>query len=273
MVDLILQRTLSEVRDAGEDDTPLVTLQCGHIFTVETLDGHTQLGEHYHRDLLTGRWLGLEEYRPPTGLTAIPRCPNCRTDIDSPRYNRIAKRAKLDLMENNVASQLSRSLDTVRQVVASFDSAAAKQMIKDMVARVTVAPPRHNTSAKALKKKKAAAFSTDRLRPVALGALENAAQVQELSSDWRRAVWPLLRAYKELIAIAAKPSAHRLAYEAAFSQLYRAELQEAQANRRPSPEQYAMRLAKIAIGQPKPLADLRYLVEASQAGSVSVPFN
>jgi hypothetical protein len=258
LVDLILQRTLGEVRDAGEDDT-LVTLQCGHVLTVETLDGHTHLEEHYERDLMTGRWLGLKEYQPPTGLTAVPRCPNCRADIDSPRYNRIAKRAKLDLMENNVASQLSQTLDAVKGIVSSFNSGVAKETITGMAGRVAMAPPRRNTG---LRQMKAAAFSTNR-RPISLDELENAAQVRELSSEWRRAIGPLLRAYKEVIAVAAKPSAHRLAYEAAFSQLYRAELQEAQANRRRSPEQYAMRLAKIALGQPKPLADLRYLVEAS----------
>jgi len=94
-----------------------------------------------------------------------------------------------------------------------------------------------------------------------LHGLQIAARVQ-MSSEWRNVVEPLLRAYREVTAIAAKPSAHRLAYEAAFAQLYRGELQEAEAHKRPSPEQYAMRLAKIAIGQPKPLADLRYLVEA-----------
>lgn len=263
VVDLILQQTLGEVRDAGEDDMPLVTLQCGHIFTVETLDGHTHLEEHYRRDLMTGRWLGLKQYQPPTGLTAMPRCPNCRTDVDSPRYNRIAKRAKLDLMENNVANQLSRSLEAVRRIVSSFDSTAAKEKITSTAARVTITPLQPNTKTNIDMRKMKEALSTDRLRPVSLYDLEIAARVQ-MSSEWRTIVEPLRRAYREVIAIAAKPSAHRLAYEAAFAQLYRGELQDAEANKRPSPEQCAMRLAKIAIGQPKPLADLRYLVEASQ---------
>lgn len=264
LVDLILQRTLGEVRDAGEDDAQLVTLQCGHVFTVETLDGHTQLEEHYRRDPETGRWLGLKEYQPQAGLTSIPRCPNCRADVDSPRYNRVAKRAKLDLMENNVASHLSRSLETVRRIVSSFDPTAAKEKFTEMAARAAAAPLPRGAKTEIHKKKKKAAFNTERLRPVSLGELEIAARVRELSSEWRKTAEPLLKAYKEATAIAAKPSAHRLAYEAAFAQLYRSELQEAKASGRPAPEQYAMRLAKIAMGQPKPLADLRYLVEASR---------
>ena len=115
-------------KDGVEEDIPLIALECGHIFTVETLDGHCGLSGHYTQDSTTGGWNGLKNLYTENGLpTPIPRCPNCRKDIDSPRYNRVIKRAKLDLMENNVAKGLSIALEKARSFVGAFDRKAAKE--------------------------------------------------------------------------------------------------------------------------------------------------
>jgi hypothetical protein len=82
---------------------------------------------------------------------------------------------------------------------------------------------------------------------------------------WKEATKHLSIAYKDVVAVAETRSAHLRAWEAAFSFLYEREIQ-ACANdpaRMPRhPQEHAMRVAKIQVGQPRPLADRRFLVEA-----------
>ena len=62
VVDLIMHRTMADLDFESESlDELIITLpDCGHVFTVETLDGHCGLTEYYRSDG-TGKWLGLEK--------------------------------------------------------------------------------------------------------------------------------------------------------------------------------------------------------------------
>ncbi|KAG8218135.1 hypothetical protein J3R82DRAFT_3672 [Butyriboletus roseoflavus] len=82
---------------------------------------------------------------------------------------------------------------------------------------------------------------------------------------WRKAMHELLSAYKQAVQVAETRSAHKDAWEAAFSYLHESEVGVALSDLGTSPRQpmvHAMRVAKIKIGQPRPLADRRFLVEA-----------
>lgn len=266
MVDFILQRTLSDVRKDGvEEDIPLIALECGHIFTVETLDGHCGLSGHYTQDSTTGGWNGLKNLYTENGLpTPIPRCPNCRKDIDSPRYNRVIKRAKLDLMENNVAKGLSIALEKARSFVGAFDRKAAKERAEREAAAsapMEPSPIRPATAAKQAREE-AKMLSSDSGLPVIFQRISGLAKIHDISQSWHKIVVGLITAYGQALAVAQKRSAHREAFEAAFAHLYREALQTAIPQGHVTAQQQALRLASLRVGQPKPLADLRFAVEA-----------
>ena len=117
VVDVVMYRKLGEIDLEQETlDEILITLPgCRHVFTVETLDGICGMTEFYRRDGADSQWVGFAD--PPTGFRKPPTCPTCRTAITSPRYGRIFKRADLDILENNVASQMSNSLEDIRKLI------------------------------------------------------------------------------------------------------------------------------------------------------------
>ncbi|KAF8316395.1 hypothetical protein DL93DRAFT_2193459 [Clavulina sp. PMI_390] len=262
VVDHILFQTLEEVR-RGNEDVRLITLKCGHTFTTESLDGLCGLGDHYTKDLASDAWLEAIDFHPPNGLTPFPRCPNCRADVTSPRYNRVLKRAKLDLMENGVASQLAHSLATSRQLVASFPVDNIRQALQAAGAKLPqiVDLPRQLRK-RELKKLMEVMFSSDRQQPASLVDLDKLAPGLGILREWHVAVQPLHRAYDEAVKVAGKRSSHRVAYEGAFTTLYNIELAWAEATGVASPKDFALAITKNKIGQPKPLADLRFQVEA-----------
>jgi hypothetical protein len=110
VVDSITCKKLEDIDlEQGTLEELLITLpNCSHVFTVKTLDGICEMQEYYRRDGPDGRWLGFKD--PPTSFRKPPACPTCRQAITSPRYGRVFKRADLDILENNVASQMSQAL-------------------------------------------------------------------------------------------------------------------------------------------------------------------
>lgn len=59
-------------------DEPIISLECGHSFTLSTLDGTVGLETVYERDK-EGKWKGLLEL--PAKLGTAPSCPHCREPI------------------------------------------------------------------------------------------------------------------------------------------------------------------------------------------------
>ncbi|KAG0168757.1 hypothetical protein DFQ28_004319 [Apophysomyces sp. BC1034] len=70
--DLILMRTYDEI-DVDEDQ--VIALPCGHIFTVDTLDGYMNLDAYYSRNA-QGEWSGLKKM--PEQVPELGQCPTCR---------------------------------------------------------------------------------------------------------------------------------------------------------------------------------------------------
>lgn len=95
-VDLLEMKTYAEV---NVDQTPVIALQCGHIFTAETLDGHVGMTEVYATDRC-GRFVALADISSALA-TKIPKCPDCQRVIrqyTTQRYNRVINRAVIDEM-------------------------------------------------------------------------------------------------------------------------------------------------------------------------------
>jgi hypothetical protein len=271
VVDFIMQRTLGDVDPDQETlDELLIKLpKCQHVFTVETLDGLCCMTDYYQREEPDGKWLRLQD--PPTGFKSPPTCPTCRAAITSPRYGRIFKRADLDILELNVASQMSRSLGKVWSSVQSLSKANSEAAITNAAAGFKLNNGKVSAKArKSRKKERAAMLKAERDVLAPWASLNPGNKSYHGCSEagatlWRKTTQPLLDAYARAVEIATTRSAHLIAWEAAFSFLYEQEMNSAikdPENAPRKPTEYAMRAAKSAVGQPRPRADKRFAVEA-----------
>ncbi|KAL1409923.1 hypothetical protein Q8F55_003922 [Vanrija albida] len=238
--DMIMQATLADVIK-DEPDALLVTLECGHVFTLETLDGAVGLTDYYDTDGM--RWTGL---KTPSGFQNRPTCPSCRGPITSPRYNRLKGQvdrltARLDRLGHAAAEELvARDLSEI--AVPTLDkpnlSAFNALSVKGKKYKNKAARPKGN------------AFGLT-------GALADA---------WRTAANPYLDIYRTLSnLINSKRMPHRDAYESAVATVFRAEhalgLQSAVAAHR-DPSSAALTTARRRLGAPPPAAQTRFQIES-----------
>lgn len=263
-----MSRTLEDIdlEQEGLDETLITLPNCRHTFTVETLDGICDMNEFYERDETNGGWLGFRD--PPVGFRKPPTCPTCRGAITSPRYGRIYKRADLDILENNVASRMSRALEMVHHLNESVDKPKIEAILSQAAATIKFErgrTPEHTL--KAQKKARQALLKERRELPVPTGALDPANHgVDSLAAaTWQKATRQLLAVYVQARQVAETRSAHVNAWESAFSCLYQEEIDSslqdpARAPRNPT--EHAMRMARMKVGQPPPHADKRFVVEA-----------
>lgn len=268
VVDLILHLTLADLDRSSHDlENLTITLQCGHTFTVETLDGHCELQKSYEWDEANSRW--VRPILPSESFITNPRCPTCRGPIDSRRYGRTIKRGNLDLLERNVATAFARELSRVQQ---SF-SAVNRPELENRGANLASAPevfaiPEKNR--KRLEGKRKKELKPDAGLQIVPGFLFGDKMVSicglpsKDAKEWTKLVLPLIRLYQQTQTIIQANTAHVNAYHASLSMLYQQELQRANEDPRPprEPEIYAMRSAMSKIGMSPPKADTRFKVEA-----------
>ena len=273
VVDLILQRSLEDVLpESGDIDEMIITIPaCRHVFTVETLDGLTGMKNFYSRDEQDMKWKGL---LAPLGFTMPPTCPTCRSPITCPRYGRIVKRADLDILERNVAAHMSQSLDKRQQVLQDIKEDVLKELLSAEAAKITIPDPKAAPSTRKLAKQK-----NSRRKVLEAGNLKGPASERDIQASnptlhfmesnvlsvWRKATHRLFAVYRDIVKITECRYAHTQAWEASFSLLYQREIEAGLEN--PStlstnPRKHAMEMARINIGQSRPLADRRFLVEA-----------
>ncbi|KAG6845313.1 hypothetical protein H0H87_011163 [Tephrocybe sp. NHM501043] len=270
-------RTLADIaEDEDTLDELLITLpKCGHVFTVETLDGICGMSDYYtlRED---SSWLDL---RTPVNDTAAgerkrpPVCPTCRTAITSPRYGRVFKSADLDILERNMISRLSGQLKIVRDMMDEISKpqlearviAAASTVKAEAIGTAT----NSNVLKACIKAQKACLENKDEL-PVPLitldpGAIDLFLISPTVADAWKTVVKPLMQLYERAMKVAAMRSPHTKAWEASWSFLFEQEMEMAVADPARAPrnlDQYAMQMARRKVGQPQPRADKRFLVEA-----------
>lgn len=112
IVDLVCMRTLQDVANepvSSDLDRLLLQLQCGHTFTVETLDGIVGIESTYQRS--NDQW---KEPIPPSQSTTPPVCPTCRRSFHVRRYNRAIKQAHLDMSQRAYDIKVSKTLHSIQ---------------------------------------------------------------------------------------------------------------------------------------------------------------
>lgn len=96
-MDFILGSTYADI-DLNEN--PIIVPSCGHIVTVESMDGHMDLSKFFEvGDSGAGseHVLGLKPNPSPFSTEDLKSCPNCRSPLRNVnRYGRIVRRAWID---------------------------------------------------------------------------------------------------------------------------------------------------------------------------------
>ncbi|KAI0765957.1 hypothetical protein BD413DRAFT_606098 [Trametes elegans] len=264
IVDFIMQRRLDEIDLKSTDVSDrLITLACGHIFTVETLDGHCHMADYYDVDPM-GRYLSTKA--PPVNYQSPPTCPTCRGPITALRYGRVTKRATLDILEQNVASTMSGDLDSCSPAVADYTRAlvAFQALAKKLL-------PVVDTSEESAGKTGGASPPTQYNGPLPSTAFDlHAMQTvhgldKQEARAWNQIMKEVFTTYRRVVRVATTRGAHVKAYESALTTLFRLEMESIanDPNRATdAPEYVALAIVDKKIGQPRPKADVRFQIEA-----------
>ena len=262
-----MQRTISDIDTTSDDvSEKLIALECGHVFTVETLDGHCGMSEYYEIDPMTGRYLSMKA--PPTKYQTPPACPTCRGPITSPRYGRVTKRANLDILEQNVASSMSKRLEkhgpALEKITAGLEASgtAAKAIAKgdDFASEEDFA--RICDKRKDSFGKPEEPLPVNMLKEIKLrhGFSKGEAQT------WKEITKDINQVYEAIADVASARSAHVKAYEAAMTTLFKLEMEAVALD--PSKidgktqHEAAFAAVNAKIGQPPHKADRKYHIEA-----------
>ena len=93
VVDFILSSTFEEV---DLDENPCIMPSCGHILTLESMDGHMSMSDFYTTDG-EGSIVDLKNSAEPFSASGVKSCPTCRGPLRNlNRYSRIVRRALID---------------------------------------------------------------------------------------------------------------------------------------------------------------------------------
>lgn len=94
MVDYIMGYRYAEI---DLDETPCIIPSCGHILTLESMDGHMELAKYYTISEADNSIIALKSNSVPFSTSDLKNCPMCRKPLRNiNRYGRIVRRAWID---------------------------------------------------------------------------------------------------------------------------------------------------------------------------------
>ena len=97
MVDYIMGSSYAEI---DLDESPCIIPSCGHILTLESMDGHMSISDYYtfsDEPDGAGSIVGLKSSSEPFSIAELKNCPMCRYPLRNiNRYGRIVRRAWID---------------------------------------------------------------------------------------------------------------------------------------------------------------------------------
>lgn len=262
MVDLLMQATLAEVM-ASDPETRLITLPCGHTFTVETLDGCVGMSEWYDQDQ-TGHWVRIRE--PKKGFIKRPMCPTCRGPVTARRYNRINKRALIDIQEQHAIEDISVQVASLRQAVSAVDSDQLSLEVQQATSKLSVGKTVNEADPRLKNAFFADPSETRCMNPVIfVDEVEGwFGMTQHIAEAWRSVNKTPFKLYKQLAQLVnTEKLPHVQAYEAAISAVYHEEMQlAASSNIDRDPRDAALLSARRRVGAPFPQGEARFKIEA-----------
>lgn len=278
VVDFILYRALEDLEpEQGTLDELSITLACRHTFTVETLDGHCHLTDYYSRDESTGAW--LNPIAPSSDFMSPPACPTCRAPITASRYGRVVKRANLDIIETNVGSRMTRSLNQLHATISQADHTASEGLLKTHASgTLQDAITWTEDIIERRRKNREATLSRTRAGILPEKAIDpgNTFYFSVPADDvkvWRKAAALFIRSYRQAVAVVGTRSSHIHAWESAYTAIFNNALEDKvkhpeKLSAAANPHALALRQAEQAVGQPKPAADSKYRVKAMCASII-----
>ncbi|KAI9445914.1 hypothetical protein H4582DRAFT_1804702, partial [Lactarius indigo] len=267
IVDFIRQRRLDEINLSSRDISErLIKLECGHIFTVKTLDGHCNMSNYYESDAM-GVFTATKA--PPVNFQTPPSCPTCRGPITALRYGRVTKRANLDILEQNVASTMSSALEKVGPEIEEFSRRL--DSVKGEAKSITFNPPSEDADDfDNLSARRRTRFGP-KSEPLPYKEITQTSmrKVHGFSGEegraWNKVASDLLELYRKVSDVARARGPYAQAYHEALATLYRLELSAMESNpgrATDTPEPVAMMEVNKKIGQPPHKADTRFQIEA-----------
>ncbi|KAH7090017.1 AAA domain-containing protein [Paraphoma chrysanthemicola] len=109
-------------KDIDLDTDPCIFTSCGHVFTIDSLDGTMGMQDHYQVDPLTGRYTGLKTSAAPFSNNDSKPCPECRGSLRNlARYGRIVRRAMLDESAKKLTTWSNRRHEDLATRLANFE--------------------------------------------------------------------------------------------------------------------------------------------------------
>ena len=88
----------SSYAEINLDENPVIVPLCGHLLTIESMDGHMQMAKYFEFSSADPPWIeGLKSTSKPFEAGDLKGCPLCRMPLRNiNRYGRIVKRAFID---------------------------------------------------------------------------------------------------------------------------------------------------------------------------------
>lgn len=270
IVDLVMGRRMGEIPvDSEDSDDILISLpKCGHVFTVETLDGVCGIKDWYDYDDNMQRWSGL---RVPASKKPVPVCPTCRAAITSPRYGRIYKAADLDILEKNVINKMTQGLGSIQEELNAIDGEAiALAITRDLkqISALSSKPPDTPQVAQVRRKAQAILSRSEACsEPVDASIFTDGTLfpfAAETADSWGRRIRRISQLVSDITRVVTVRSAHTHAWESAYTYLYNKEIDLAASEPKGAPrnpQEHAARMARLKLGQPQPRADQRFIIE------------
>ncbi|WVQ96520.1 hypothetical protein IAU59_003625 [Kwoniella sp. CBS 9459] len=276
VVDLINMTALADIDTSKSGlDNRLITLTCGHTFTLETLDAQMGLNDLYlqHNDV----WIGLANPRSTTGKqeSLNKSCSHCRAPVLSTatrRYGRPLKHYDLQRQERATINEGSTRLARLAAGQAAIDTASIIASV-ETTSMATLSSPLKKLPVKRVVLQQERDL-TDKilLTPwTCIVDLSTVGIVGSVLKSWKATVAPLQPLYQLARSIAEHKSSHIKAYEATHAKLYRsskAQLmaqamdQEPQDLRASTVTEMALDHARQQIGSPCPRASSTFKIKA-----------
>ncbi|GAA5992370.1 hypothetical protein JCM10908_000450 [Rhodotorula pacifica] len=254
VVDLIMMTTLADFDPTDPDPLQrLITLDCGHAFTVETLDGLFDLGRFFTKKQGEGSWQATVV---PSESTAQISCPTCKQLVSSAsnvRYRRAIKFAELN---NQERLRILRNQEQLEALGNAVDAVSMDDKLAHLVERLR--PPKG--SARLPESEQVAAQRNSVMAQTAYSTAQAFTDdslfgLGSFGKAFVKLIRPLLQVHNRIDALVLELSPHTRAYHSAIAALFRAEKQAAAPRSHPLSDEQALRIARLRVGMAPQTSD------------------